>query len=233
MVSVREGRPRRLLRGAVVITTAVVVTSRFFVSHLKQSFVPPPMTVLGRPLSATPGKTDSLGALLTAVSLIGLPTEANAEREAPDASVQINQFVKTVWSMLTTGSDGVYNDPTTPEGAKALGLVNPLPKDIQDVTIQDLIPGIAIFSALLGWGLLAVPSAMDRSDGAKSVLFPSQVPALPPMPVSDAVKKLSAEAPIIKRKKLKAPEEEMLLPESAKKRKSPTKFGRNAKASSK
>lgn len=31
---------------------------------------------------------------------------------------------------------------------------------------------------LVIWGLLVVPSSMDRSDGAKSVLFPSQVPKL-------------------------------------------------------
>jgi hypothetical protein len=31
---------------------------------------------------------------------------------------------------------------------------------------------------LVVWGLLVVPSSMDRSDGAKSVLFPSQVPKL-------------------------------------------------------
>jgi hypothetical protein len=31
---------------------------------------------------------------------------------------------------------------------------------------------------LVVWGLLVVPSSMDRSDGAKSMLFPSQVPKL-------------------------------------------------------
>ena len=35
-----------------------------------------------------------------------------------------------------------------------------------------------IRSELMLWGLLVVPSNMDRSDGAKSVLFPSQVPKL-------------------------------------------------------
>ncbi|CAE7202728.1 unnamed protein product, partial [Symbiodinium sp. CCMP2456] len=109
-------------------------------------------------------------------ALLGLGAAAPAAHafEMPN----LGQFFSTVWRVVSTGSDEVY-DPTTEEGAKALGLAVPLPKDgFGEVTSDDVLPFALFLLALVAWGLLVVPGNMDRSDGAKSVLFPSQVPKL-------------------------------------------------------
>ncbi|CAE7943440.1 unnamed protein product [Symbiodinium necroappetens] len=116
------------------------------------------------------------GAAGASGALLGLGAAAPAAHafEMPN----LGQFFSTVWRVVSTGSDEVY-DPTTEEGAKALGLAVPLPKDgFGEVTQDDVLPFALFLLALVAWGLLVVPSNMDRSDGAKSVLFPSQVPKL-------------------------------------------------------
>jgi len=121
------------------------------------------------------------------------------------------QFFSTVFRVVTTGSDEAF-DPTTEEGAQALGLASPLPKEgFGEITLDDVLPFALFLLVLVIWGLLVVPSSMDRSDGAKSVLFPSQVPKLQ-VYVPDEVKALPAEAPILKSRRLRDPDGELLLP---------------------
>eukprot|EP00913_Durusdinium_trenchii_P027583 g25872.t1 len=123
--------------------------------------------VPSRPLRA------QAGALLGLSGAITAPARSEAF-EMPD----LGQFFSTVFRVITTGTNEAF-DPTTEEGAKALGLAVPLPKEgFGEITSQDYLPFALFLVVLVIWGLLVVPSSMDRSDGAKSVLFPSQVPKL-------------------------------------------------------
>eukprot|EP00439_Symbiodinium_sp_Y106_P029221 s3984_g3.t1 len=128
-----------------------------------EAFLSPPRQAVNRAAGAS-GALMGLGAAAPAAHAFEMPN--------------LGQFFSTVWRVVSTGSDEVY-DPTTEEGAKALGLAVPLPKDgFGEVTSDDVLPFALFLLALVAWGLLVVPSNMDRSDGAKSVLFPSQVPKL-------------------------------------------------------
>jgi len=75
-------------------------------------------------------------------------------------------------NLVTKGADEVY-DPSTEEGAKALGLKFPVPKleDLGSVTSEDLLPLGALFIFALIWGVFVVPAVMDREDGSKTVYF--------------------------------------------------------------
>eukprot|EP00435_Cladocopium_sp_Y103_P017895 s2670_g4.t1 len=169
------------------------------------------------------------GALLGLSAAIAAPSRSEAF-EMPNLA----QFFSTVFRVVTTGTNEAF-DPTTEEGATALGLASPLPKEgFGEITLDDVLPFALFLLVLVIWGLLVVPSSMDRSDGAKSVLFPSQVPKLQ-VYVPDAVKALPAEAPILKSRRLRDPDGELLLPLKEAKRpkkkskKSPAGFNRSKK----
>lgn len=124
------------------------------------------------------------------------------------------RFLATVWdSLLGPVKDA---DPYSDEGAKALGLAMPIPRQMkeQQVGFEDVLPFLGFFVLLCIWGLAVVPSTMDRSDGAKSVLFPSQVPKLKPF-VPDEIRMLPPEAPILPSRRLKDPNSGVLLPKKS------------------
>jgi len=91
-----------------------------------------------------------------------------------------NDFIsnaKRLFNLITRGAAEVY-DPSTEEGAKALGFAYPLPKTeeyaAQQATLQDVAPILGIFVGALVWGIFVVPSLLDRSDGSKAYAFPEK-----------------------------------------------------------
>mmetsp|Transcript_129067 Transcript_129067/g.287614 ORF Transcript_129067/g.287614 Transcript_129067/m.287614 type:complete len:274 (-) Transcript_129067:83-904(-) len=130
-----------------------------------------------------------------ATTVWGPAWAANAEEgglQLPDAG--------KVFNLITKGADKVY-DASTAEGAKGLGLAFPVPKasELEPVTLQDFLPVVGVFILAVAWGLFVVPSVMDRSDGAKSVLYVDTSQEKDEAPPKQLV---SAEAPIIEVKRL-------------------------------
>eukprot|EP00931_Biecheleriopsis_adriatica_P120509 TRINITY_DN95638_c0_g1_i1.p1 TRINITY_DN95638_c0_g1~~TRINITY_DN95638_c0_g1_i1.p1 ORF type:complete len:246 (+),score=52.68 TRINITY_DN95638_c0_g1_i1:79-816(+) len=194
-------RPQRPL---VVLLVAVLASGGHVVCNARdgsQSFIP-----AHRRRASVPGRAAGVGALLAAAAA---PAPASA------SGLQMPRlgdfFVTAIKSAMGYG-EKTY-DPYTEEGAKALGLAYPLPQDLGNIDAFDVVPFLLFFGLLCVWGLLVVPSAMDRSDGAKSVLFPSQVPKLKVF-VPDEIKALPPEAPILNQRRFKDPDaDKMLLPQ--------------------
>ncbi|CAE8623569.1 unnamed protein product, partial [Polarella glacialis] len=190
---------------ALLVTGAVVLSARLAANARARAFL------AGPPGIRTDVRMPVLAAAAAAVAVPAAP--AVAAYEMPSTG-NVAQFFKTVWQTITTGSDQVY-DPFSDEGAKALGLAYKLPKDgFEEVKGEDYLPFVLFLVVLIAWGLLVVPTSMDRSDGAKSVLFDSQVPALPMAPVPDSIRLQSPEAPILKSRMLRKADDELLLPVS-------------------
>jgi len=102
-----------------------------------------------------------------------LAEDAPAAPAIPD----MQKLGDKVYNLVAKGqlSDNVY-DPSTPEGARALGLAFPVPKleELEQVQTYDVIPVLWIFVLAVGWGLFVVPNVMTRSDGTETVYFPEK-----------------------------------------------------------
>lgn len=89
----------------------------------------------------------------------------------PDAVKDIGTKAKNV---ITRGAlDDKFNDPSTPEGAAALGLAQPVPRieDLPQLTGEDVFPVFAVFGLAVLWGIFGVPAMMERADGTKTTYF--------------------------------------------------------------
>ncbi|CAE7530653.1 unnamed protein product [Symbiodinium sp. CCMP2592] len=145
-----RARPAACPAWCAVAVLAVILYRAF--DGCTEAFLSPPRQAVNRAAGAS-GALLGLGAAAPAAHAFEMPN--------------LGQFFSTVWRVVSTGSDEVY-DPTTEEGAKALGLAVPLPKDgFGEVTSDDVLPFALFLLALVAWGLLVVPSNMDRSDGAR------------------------------------------------------------------
>lgn len=71
---------------------------------------------------------------------------------------------------ITRGTDKDY-DPSTVEGAKALGLTFPIPASGTQVNPKDVVPFLVVIGAAIFWGLAVVPNFMERSDGSRTTYF--------------------------------------------------------------
>lgn len=83
---------------------------------------------------------------------------------------------KRLFDLLTKGAAEVY-DPSTEEGAKALGMAYPLPKPetYEKADLQDFLPLAGLFVFALLWGIFVVPQLLDRSDGSKAYALVDKV----------------------------------------------------------
>jgi len=100
-------------------------------------------------------------------------TNAALGRALPaHAEDDLSAMGRKALNLVTKGADEVY-DPSTEEGAKALGLKFPVPKleDLGSVTSEDLLPLGALFIFALIWGVFVVPAVMEREDGSQTVYF--------------------------------------------------------------
>lgn len=154
------------------------------------AFLPSPMVVrlagsrqLPQNPSSSRGTRDAVGTTLAssaaAAAAMGASRPAYAfelpQLPEPPKLGDIGQFAQRVFKIVTTGADEVY-DPTTDEGAKALGLAYRLPKqgEYEQVTAEDFYPFIGALVVIIIWGVFVVPTFMDRADGSKTVLFPKK-----------------------------------------------------------
>lgn len=165
------------------------------------------------PLQSRFGPVQPLKAVViatTAASAGAIPA-FGADFSVPD----IGRFAGTVFNIITKGADEVY-DPTTEEGAKAMGLAFPVPKneDLPSVTPTDFLPIFCIIVLAVVWGVLVVPNMMDRADGSKTQFFPAKEEK----DVEEAIK-VQVEAPVVAVKRLSKVDE----PVVSKKKTSPTK----------
>mmetsp|Transcript_84704 Transcript_84704/g.196940 ORF Transcript_84704/g.196940 Transcript_84704/m.196940 type:complete len:225 (-) Transcript_84704:46-720(-) len=150
--------------------------------------------------------------------------------EEPE-SFDVGKQAQKAFNLVTKGAEEAY-DPTTEEGAKALGLAYPIPKkdDLPGITPEDFLPLVGIFVVACIWGIFVVPSFMERADGTKTTLFPEKEKDDGP-----PVDKVLAAAPVVVNKRLsKAPDDEDIpskLPKGAEsqRKKRRTGFGNKRK----
>mmetsp|Transcript_14521 Transcript_14521/g.36826 ORF Transcript_14521/g.36826 Transcript_14521/m.36826 type:complete len:260 (-) Transcript_14521:95-874(-) len=149
--------------------------------------VPPP----ARPSGLQPGLAPTRAAEASAAAA-AIVTVAGGTATPAWASEGIQKVI----NIVTKGTDE-FNDPSTPEGAKNLGLAFPIPTVDQTTPLSPLefLPYLGIVAVAIGWGLFVVPSVMNRSDGAKSVLF---APKKEVQEVTAATAAIAA-TPIVKR----------------------------------
>eukprot|EP00929_Paragymnodinium_shiwhaense_P008408 TRINITY_DN112368_c0_g1_i1.p2 TRINITY_DN112368_c0_g1~~TRINITY_DN112368_c0_g1_i1.p2 ORF type:complete len:260 (+),score=50.06 TRINITY_DN112368_c0_g1_i1:142-921(+) len=101
-----------------------------------------------------------------------LSLPAYAEEAAAGGGADVKDLGTKMYNMATTGADAVY-DPSTEEGARALGLAFPVPTldKLQQVPFEEFAPALGIFVVAISWGLLVVPNTMTRSDGTLTTYF--------------------------------------------------------------
>ncbi|CAE7737829.1 unnamed protein product [Symbiodinium pilosum] len=137
-----RARPARCAAALLAVTLYRAISGR------QMAFLPPPRE---RVISNRDAQMAGVSLGLVAAN----PSPAHAF-EMPN----LGQFFSTVWKVVSTGSDEVY-DPTTEEGAKALGLAVPLPKDgFGEVTTDDVLPfALFLLAAPSSVGAVSIPSS--------------------------------------------------------------------------
>jgi len=141
---------------------------------------------------------------------------------ADSAVPDIGKFAGIVFNVITKGADEV-NDPTTEEGAKAMGLAFPIPKneDLPSATPADFVPIFGILVLAVVWGVLVVPNMMDRADGSKTVFFPAKEEN----DVEEAIK-VQVEAPVVPVKRLSKGDEAVVSKKTTSSVKKVSGFGK-------
>mmetsp|Transcript_109327 Transcript_109327/g.326962 ORF Transcript_109327/g.326962 Transcript_109327/m.326962 type:complete len:229 (-) Transcript_109327:61-747(-) len=131
------------------------------------TFVPPAPRAPGLALRhERSGLPEHLAAAVAAASVGALPARAD------EGGADLGKFLGYAWTIITKGSLET-NDPTTEEGAKAMGLAFPLPKneDLPQATFEDAKPILIILGFALLYGIFVVPTMMERADGSKTIYF--------------------------------------------------------------
>mmetsp|Transcript_11459 Transcript_11459/g.12880 ORF Transcript_11459/g.12880 Transcript_11459/m.12880 type:complete len:229 (+) Transcript_11459:124-810(+) len=182
-------------------------------------FVPAPQSSARiTPCRGNHGCLRSMVGAAVGMSVNGLPARAE-EMNAPD----VFKFIGKLFDFAAKGSTE-NNDPTTEEGARAMGLAFPLPKDeeLPQATLQDAVPFIVVFTVAVLWGLFAVPAMMERADGSKTVYFPEKEEE---EPEPEGYEKINTLAPVVTTKRF-AVKDDAPVPKRPAPKKKATGFNR-------